>query len=241
MSEGEQRAIAIGSFLAEINLSGSKGGIIFDDPVSSLDHRRRERVAKRLAAEAAQRQVVVFTHDIYFLCLLAEEANLAGVPISTQSLVRRSEEFGIAEPDLPFEGKNAGKRIGALKAQHQLIAKLFKSGDEQEHRKQTVEAYFKLRMAWERAVEEVLLREVILRFRKGIETQRLAGVVVEDGDYAKVNSGMSRYSNYVHDKAFIGGVAVPEPDELLADIQELETWRCEVEKRSKDTLKRRKK
>ncbi|WP_177420463.1 hypothetical protein [endosymbiont of Lamellibrachia barhami] len=52
---------------------------------------------------------------------------------------------------------------------------------------------------------------------------------------------MSRCSNYAHDKAFIGGVAVPEPDELLADIQELETWRGEVEKRSKDALKRRKK
>lgn len=40
-------------------------------------------------------------------------------------------------------------------------------------------------MAWERAVEEVLLREVILRFRKGVETQRLAGVVVDDEDYAR--------------------------------------------------------
>ncbi len=241
LSEGEQNAIAIGSFLAEINLSGSKGGIVFDDPVSSLDHRRRERVAKRLAAEAAQRQVIVFTHDIYFLCLLAEEAKLVGVPISTQSLVRRSEGFGVAEPDLPFEGKNAGKRIGALKAQHQLIDKLFKDGDEQEYRKQTVEAYFRLRMAWERAVEEVLLREVILRFRKGIETKRLAGVVVEDRDYAKVNSGMSKCSNYAHDKAFIGGVAVPEPNELLTDIQELEVWLGKVEERSKDALKRRKK
>ena len=241
LSEGEQRAVAIGSFLAEVNLSGSKGGIVFDDPVSSLDHRRRECVAKRLAAEASKRQVIVFTHDIYFLYLLSEEAKLAGVPTSTQSLVRRSEGFGVAESDLPFEGKNASKRISALKAQHQLIVKLFKNGEEQEHRKQTVEAYFRLRMAWERAVEEVLLREVILRFRKGIETQRLAGVVVEDGDYAKVNSNMSRCSNYAHDRAFIGGVAVPEPGELLADIQELETWRSEVDKRSQDTLKRRKK
>ncbi len=55
LSEGEQRAIAIGSFLAEVGLNGGKSGIVFDDPVSSLDHRRRERVAKRLAVEAAQR------------------------------------------------------------------------------------------------------------------------------------------------------------------------------------------
>jgi energy-coupling factor transporter ATP-binding protein EcfA2 len=240
LSEGEQRAVAISAFLAEVGLSGGKGGIVFDDPVSSLDHRRRERVAKRLALEAAQRQVIVFTHDIYFLCLLAEEAKLAGAAIATQSLTRRAEGFGVADPELPFEGKNASKRIGALKAQQQTIAKLQKDGEEQEHRKQTVDAYFRLRMAWERAVEEVLLREVILRFRKGVETQRLAGVVVEDGDYAQVNAGMTKCSNYAHDKALLGGVAVPDPDELLADIMALEAWRAKIDKRSVETAKNRK-
>jgi hypothetical protein len=240
LSEGEQRAVAIGSFLAEVGLIGGKGGIVFDDPVSSLDHRRRERVAKRLAVEAAQRQIIVFTHDIYFLCLLAEEAKLAGVPIATQSLTRRAEGFGIADPDLPFEGKTASKRIRALKAQHQSIAKLHKDGEEEEYRKQTVDAYFRLRMTWERAVEEVLLREVILRFRKGIETQRLAGVVVEDDDYAKVHAGMTKCSNYAHDKALQGGIAVPEPDELLADIMALDTWRDGIENRSRITAQKRK-
>lgn len=240
LSEGEQRAVAIGSFLAEVGLSGGNSGIVFDDPVSSLDHRRRERVAKRLAKEASIRQTVVFTHDIYFLCLLMEEAKLSGTTISTQSLVRRAEGFGFADPELPFEGKSASKRIGALKAQQQLIAKLHRDGDEQEHRKQTVDAYVRLRMTWERAVEEVLLREVVIRFRKGVETQRLAGVVVDDGDYAKISAGMSRCSNYAHDKAIEGGIAIPDPDELLADINTLETWRSDVEKRSVETGKKRK-
>lgn len=240
LSEGEQRAVAIGSFLAEVGLDGGKGGIVFDDPVSSLDHRRRERVAKRLATESAHRQVIVFTHDIYFLCLLVEEARLAGVAISTQSLVRRAEGFGVADPELPFEGKNASKRIGALKAQQQSIAKLHKDGEDQEHRKQTVYAYFRLRMAWERAVEEVLLREVVLRFRKGVETQRLAGVVVDDEDYAQVNAGMTKCSNYAHDKALQGGVSVPDPEELLEDITALEKWRAHIEKRSAETAKMRK-
>jgi hypothetical protein len=95
-------------------------------------------------------------------------------------------------------------------------------------------------MAWERAVEEVLLREVILRFRKGVETQRLAGVVVDDNDYAQVNAGMTKCSNYAHDKALLGGVAIPEPDELLADIMALETWRAQIDKRSGETAKKRK-
>lgn len=95
-------------------------------------------------------------------------------------------------------------------------------------------------MAWERAVEEVLLREVILRFRKGVETQRLVGVSVDDNDYAQVNAGMSKCSNYAHDKAMMGGVAVPDPDELLTDILALENWRTQVRKRSENTAKKRK-
>lgn len=240
LSEGEQRAIAIGSFLTEVVLSGSSGGIVFDDPVSSLDHRRRSQVARRLATEATRRQVIVFTHDIYFLCLLVEEAKRSRAPILTQTLMRRAEGFGVADPDLPFEGKTTKKRIGALKDRHQEIAKLHRNGEEQELRKQTVDAYFHLRMTWERAVEEVLLREVILRFRKGIETQRLAGVVVEDDDYAMVYAGMSKCSNYAHDVALRGGAAVPEPDELLADIEALDSWRKKIIERSEETEKNRK-
>lgn len=95
-------------------------------------------------------------------------------------------------------------------------------------------------MAWERAVEEVLLRKVILRFRKGVETQRLVEVVVDDSDYAQVDAGMTKCSNYAHDKALMGGVAVPEPDELLGDILALDSWRAQIEKRSGETAKKRK-
>lgn len=79
-----------------------------------------------------------------------------------------------------------------------------------------------------------------MRFRKGVETQRLVEVSVEDSDYAQVDAGMTKCSNYAHDKAMIAGVAVPEPDELLADIEALESWRTTIELRSKDTAKKRK-
>jgi wobble nucleotide-excising tRNase len=75
LSEGEQRAIAMGSFLAEVSIGGGTGGIVVDDPVSSLDHKRRERVAARLVQEAEKRQVIIFTHDLYFLAVLMEEAS----------------------------------------------------------------------------------------------------------------------------------------------------------------------
>lgn len=240
LSDGEQRAIAIASFLAEINLSPGRGGIILDDPVSSLDHLRRERVARRLVEEGKTRQVIILTHDIYFLCVLMEEAEQQGVSLQAQSLMRKQGGYGFAEPELPFEGRNTSKRIGALRQQHQAIAKFHKDGDQAQFEKETIDAYTKLRMCWERAVEEVLLGNVVLRFRKGIETKRLAGVVVEDDDYARVTAGMTKCSNYAHDKAVIGGTALPEPAELLADIEELEAWRAKVVARAKQVESARK-
>jgi hypothetical protein len=240
LSEGEQRAIAIGSFLAEVNLIGGKGGVIFDDPVSSLDHHRRELVASRLVTEGAHRQVIIFTHDIYFLRLLMDEAEMQGLPIVAQSVTRTSDGYGVADPELPFEGMKTTTRIGALREQHAKIAKLHNAGDVKEFRRSTIEAYSDLRKAWERAIEEVLFAKVVLRFRKSIETTRLGAVSVAEDDYDEIDKGMTKCSNYLHDKAMEGGTAIPEPATLLADIDALDKWRDKVDARSKALEKKRK-
>ena len=240
LSEGEQRAIAVGSFLAEVNIGKGTGGVIFDDPVSSLDHKRRERVATRLVQEAEKRQVIVLTHDVYFLCVLMDEAGRLGVSTKTQSLSRRPEGFGVADPILPFEAMGTKARVGALRDMQQKIAKLHKGGDEPEVRKQTVDCYRQLRITWERAVEEVLFQNVVLRFRKGVSTQLLVKVIVEDADYKLIDHAMTKCSNHAHDQALMGGVALPEPDELLVDINSLDDWRIAVDKRAGEVTKRRK-
>ena len=71
LSEGEQNVIAIADFMAEVRMSENSVPVVFDDPVSSLDHRRVKEVASRIANLASDHQVVVFTHDIFFTaCLL---------------------------------------------------------------------------------------------------------------------------------------------------------------------------
>lgn len=70
LSEGEQKVLAMADFLAEARLSGITAPVIFDDPVSSLDHRRINEVAKRVASLADGIQVIVFTHDIFFATTL---------------------------------------------------------------------------------------------------------------------------------------------------------------------------
>jgi len=238
LSEGEQRAIAIGSFLAEVTVGGRLGGIIFDDPVCSLDHRYRARVARRLADEGGMRQVIIFTHDLYFVNLLVEEAGRANVPIEKQNVARGEGGFGVAAPDLPFEGMSTKDRVAYLRRQQQHMKTVF--GDDRQYRELVDDAYRHLRDAWERAIEEVLFCEVVVRFRRGIQTQRLAEVYVDDSDFATVDRWMSTCSRYCHDEPSLGDVDVPDPEDVLSAINALDDWRKHVVSRRDTTGRKRK-
>lgn len=91
LSEGEQRAVALADFLTEVGLNDDNVGVIFDDPVTSLDHERKGLIAKRLVAAAGARQVVVFTHDMVFFSKLAEAADKAQIPITTHWMQRSGD------------------------------------------------------------------------------------------------------------------------------------------------------
>ena len=114
LSEGEQRAIAISSFLAELRLANHSGGIVFDDPVSSLDHWRRQHVARRLSEEANRRQVIVFTHDTSFLGQLQDELEAGKVTHLVQFLEWRSSSPGHVCPGLPWDHQKYTERIDSL-------------------------------------------------------------------------------------------------------------------------------
>jgi wobble nucleotide-excising tRNase len=88
LSEGEQTCVGLAAFLAELATASHKSALVFDDPVTSLDHRWRERVAERLVEEAKVRQIVVFTHDMVFVNDLHDKGVRAGPPMNLVSLSR---------------------------------------------------------------------------------------------------------------------------------------------------------
>lgn len=232
LSEGEQRAIAIASFLAEVKLGKGLGGVVFDDPVSSLDHRRRWEVAERLAIESKTRQVIIFTHDIYFLCILEQKAEEVGTNLCKNYIRRTPQGFGVHSDELPFDVVGTKERIKHLRRKLVDVQSAFKQGDEDTHRRLTSECYGELRLAWERAIEEVLFNQVIERFGEGVSTVRLKRVLVTDEDYAEIDAGMSKSSKFEHDAArSVGRLPTPAPDELKDDIERLEAFRVSVIKR----------
>lgn len=231
LSEGEQRIIAVASFLAEVSVTPGSETLVFDDPVSSLDHRWREAVARRLAAEAGERQVIVFTHDLYFLNLLIHEAEELDLARLAQMIVQGHGGPGMVVEDLPFQGKNTKARIGELKQICQRAGRLWREGNRADYDLLVRDGYRKLRDTWERAVEEVLFNKTIERFRKSVNTQSLRKVLVQPEDQEDVDRGMTKCSNFAHDNPLAAGISVPPPEDFMADIEALEAFQGRIENR----------
>ncbi|MFM0126737.1 AAA family ATPase [Paraburkholderia sediminicola] len=219
LSEGEQRAIAIASFLAEVSVSPGKSGIVLDDPVSSLDVYRREHIANRLAVEAKARQVIVFTHDLAFAWYLTEASEKAGVPCRADRVFSAGSTKGVTARGLPFEAGKLSARINTLVAQAQQAKKVLEIDKDPERYEQMVrEGYRRLRDCWERLIEESLFGDVIRRFRNSVQTKLLKRAYVENQDFQEVWEGMSRCSNFTHDAPLEAPPPLPSPTDFIADV-----------------------
>lgn len=234
VSEGEQRCLSIAAFFAELSTADDPSGIVFDDPVSSLDYRWREGVALRLVQEAKNRQVIVFTHDVVFLLLLKQFAEEQGVAQLDQHVCQLSKGAGVCVEELPWVAMPVKKKIGYLKNEWQAVDKLFRDGHQAAYEKEAKYLYGFLREAWERALEEVLLGSIVERFRPGVQTQHI-GIIVDitAEDCRTVDAAVTKCSKWLpgHDQAAAARAPVPEPAELKADIETLETWVAAIRSR----------
>lgn len=225
LSEGEQRAIALGSFLAELKLANHNGGIVFDDPVSSLDHKRRGNVAKRLASASGQRQVLVFTHDVVFLHQLREECDKLTVPQSFCFLETNGGYHGNVSEGLPWDHKSYKERIDSLEKAQKRFENLPWPADPSEGlAREIIQQYSFLRATIERVVQDFVLNATVQRFRDYIEVKNLGRVVgLEKAEVDKISHIYQRCHDLVeaHDPSSAKDKPPPTPDELKQDIEDL--------------------
>lgn len=201
LSEGEQRAISIANFLTEVHMDSRNVGIVLDDPVCSLDHKRRSLIVKRLLEEAENRQVVIFTHEITFFMELKTEAAKNGVVFMQETIRNYCNEPGNISPIIPWQGMTVKDRIGKLKNDLQSIVALHNSGDMDSYYYKAKEWCELLRESWERAVEEILFNDAIQRYNPCVQTQRLKKAPFTLDLYSELEQGMTECSAWCHDQA----------------------------------------
>lgn len=245
LSEGEQRALSLACFLAETHVAGKRSGIILDDPVTSLDHGRVRRVARRLIDEAAKgRQIIIFTHNLVFyhelmLACVDRDNAVPALPCLIQQ--GAPGEFGIVSVgNEPWVARKVKDREQTLKAKIDDIPDDMAVATE-EYRRRCAGYYAALRETWERAVEEIVLNDVVRRFGSDVGTLRLAGVEVSDQDFMQVYRAMKRASEYSgHDQAAGRQIDMPTKEQMMSDWQELVAFRTAKAKANQTAEKRRK-
>lgn len=236
LSEGERTCVALASFMTELATAGHHSALVFDDPVSSLDHRWRRKVAERLVDEATQRQVIVFTHDLVFVIDLVDRAEQKGLPLRLNTVSRGSTGAGRVADGLPWKAQSVEARIDKMEKAARAAKVLYESNREEEYDAEAVRIYSQLRASWERALEDIAFFRVVQRHRDYVNTKDLKKVsVLTASDCDAFAAGFKRCCDIVdaHDPSGGRNAASPPPSDVLQDIQVLKDWVASLRIRQK--------
>nr|MCA8835766.1 AAA family ATPase [Pseudomonadota bacterium] len=196
LSEGEHRCVALAGFLAELVTADRKSGIVFDDPMSSLDHIYRERIAKRLVEEAAHRQVIIFTHDLSFMFELKRNAEKRGINPWFQHVHRKTNKPGYVVNELPMKAKSAYSMACTI----QSTLKKYK-GSYDNFSDDTRIFFIKgvleqLREAWDQTIAD-FIQPVLGRFDNQIRGSSIYKLLdLTEEDVKTITNARSRLSEY---------------------------------------------
>lgn len=224
LSEGEHRCVALAAFMAELATTESDSAIIFDDPVSSLDHMHRQAVAERLVDEGQNRQVIVFTHDIAFLFLLHEFGRERGTHIAFRSIARGPQQSGFCNQNPPANAQPVSSVIQSI--QNQLNGQKFhyEQGNQDEWYRVVRSLQEQLRTTWERAVEDAVA-PVVKRLSHKVTTPGLSQLTVITLDDCKVmRDSFGRCSALLHSESEAINAPLPQPDRIQEEIDALKIW-----------------
>ncbi len=229
-SEGERTALGLAAFFTEAQIDGSRSALILDDPVNSLDHIRRRHVAARLAALAANRQVILFTHDVAFVDDLKREARSQGTSVAERSVTRsRTDERkpGACSATHPWKAKDVAARIDTLRTGLARIKRKGAVQDERTYEDAVALWAGDLSETWERIFSQEIVGPILAE--GGLEVRPMMVKVLarfSDDDDREFQASYSRISRWVrrHDKSPLVNYVPPAITELENELKNVDTW-----------------
>lgn len=240
LSEGEQKVISLAAYLAEMKTFSNVSPLVLDDPVSSLDHVYREKIALRLTQEALNRQLIIFTHDLSLIMEIegkcTELVLSQGVrpALSSFTVRRNGKDSGFCLSEAPWRGMTTAQRAHHLDTNLNSFKQLFET-DTAKYNEQAALLYCLLREAWESLIEQDLFFDIVSRGRNSIQTTRIGQITIEPDDANKITSHMTTASTwmYGHDKSKAVTENRPAPKQISADIEELRVFAKAISTRRK--------
>lgn len=228
LSEGEQTALGLAGLFTEIYFDESKSAVVLDDPVSSLDHARRKKTAQRIVEIAADRQVIVFTHDLTFLGELVTATEDQSVPLTERSIERNgSQTPGFVLETYPWKAKDAKKRLNDLQEGLAKIKKSQSGISADEYEIATSAWAGSLSETWERLVRSEVIYKVVDRGTTEVRPKlfRLLARITEEDD-RDFQAGYGEASEWArrHDKSEEVNTVAPTIDDMQKELDRAIAW-----------------
>jgi hypothetical protein len=138
-----------------------------------------------------------------------------------QGVWRLGAEVGRVDNHPPFKAMKLKQRIGVLDQEVAQWNNREAPRDFDDAWRRVCDFYARLRITWERGVEERLFKGVVTRFQREVKTLALDDVRITPEMVSLVKEGMTRCSMFVHDEP--PGAATPLPDRarLAQDLEKL--------------------
>lgn len=226
LSEGEQSALGLAGFLTEVESDTSDSAVIFDDPVTSLDHVHQERVARRIVELAKGRQVVIFSHSIAFALDLKRAAKASSVAVAERYVRRTSSQIGDVVVGGPWAGKTVNQRRDEMEKRIAALRRTHNEGNLEAYEDGVRSWYQDLRLVWELAIEEVLLGPVQTRGSLELRPTSLKVLVqFTDADDLELQSAFTRCGDRgSHVPSSQLNRSVPKISDLKAELELMKEW-----------------
>lgn len=232
LSEGEQTALGLAGYFTEAFFDTSKSALVFDDPVTSLDHIRRALVAHRLVQFARDRQVVVFTHDVSFVGDLRRAADAAQITFTERGVQRRGDKMpGLLTDQHPWKAKDVPRRFGELEQQLARIKRERVGWDQDTYEKECSDWAGKLSETWERLINLEIVNAVVDRGTSEVRPKMFKLLArITDEDDREFQQSYARCSGWLrrHDKDPSVNYVAPEPEDLERELAFVRAWFARV-------------
>ncbi|WP_395048004.1 AAA family ATPase [Flavobacterium sp.] len=233
LSEGEQKVIALADFISEMSLSEVNRGIIFDDPVNSLDESRKKDIALRLVKESASKQVIVFSHDLIFVSNLITFCEDSSVRSICHWIENRDGNAGQVwlrnSPSYEKEYRNS-------EPAKKFYIEANKADCPPAQREYLVKAGFTaLRTCYEVLVINDLFKNVVQRYNERVSVDALSSVYFDEELVNELLDSFSQCCRYMEGHTHSDKYAYkkPEPINLNEEIQRYEATRTKIRKTKK--------
>ncbi|MEP3836632.1 MAG: hypothetical protein ABJM36_03240 [Algibacter sp.] len=233
LSEGEQKVIALADFIAETNITTINKGIVFDDPVTSLDEERKSTIAKRLVDLSTQKQVVVFTHDLVFVSGLINFAGDNNIPNECHWIENRNGIPGQVWLRNSPTYERVYRNAEPVKAFYNIAKKDECPPAEREY--QVRSGFTALRTCYEVLVINDLFKNVVQRYNERVSVDSLSSVYFDEELINELLDSFAQCCRYMEGHTHSDKYAYlkPEPQNLNEEIQRYEAIRTKIKRNKK--------